>query len=82
MTNKSLIINNKSLIVTRTRTGGRVGDSVFWKATSLQPITIGDAVAVQIAEGYDPAGYGLTDFVSANVQGDVVATWACGANCD
>jgi hypothetical protein len=77
-----LTINGKEFSIARSRSGGTVGDSVFWTANCVKQITEADAIAIQEAEGYGVGGYGFGDFKCKNMGGMFRATWTCAANCD
>lgn len=61
------------------------GNWLYWKADSETPITMSEAEAAQTEAGYNPAGYGFSDFKYTTVHdgwGKFYATWVSQASCD
>ncbi len=54
----------------------------YFRIISDEPIKEEDAVATQIAKGFDPMGYGFYKFQTNTVGKQFITTWKCFASCD
>lgn len=65
-----------------------VGNFVYFKFVSIEPITEAAALAFQTKQGYHPMGYNFYKFKCVhkveptNGMDYFEATWSCGASCD
>lgn len=55
---------------------------INFKLVSDKMITVQEALAEQVARGYDPRGYGFYRFEVTKIGTQFVATWNCSGSCD